>query len=64
MATFTIDKSPADEFSLKNRGVVREKSNNYAKVTVPGVMQECYLTLGSHPKMAPGKLGLSGVQVT
>ncbi len=61
--TFLAEKSPADEFSLQNRAVVRDKSSMYAKVLVAGLVQECYLTLGSHPRMDPGKIGLSGPQV-
>ena len=64
MAAYNIDKNPADELSLKNRAAVRDKTNNYAKVTVPGVLHECYLTLSTHPKMAAGRLGLSGIQVS
>lgn len=62
-AAYVTDKNPSDEFSLTNRAVVRDKTNNYAKVTVPGSVQECYLTLASHAKMAAGRLGLSGMQV-
>lgn len=64
MNTFVTDKSPSDEFSLRNRAVVRDKTNNYAKVTVPGNVQELYLTLATHDKMPAGRLGLSGLQVS
>ena len=63
MATYAIEKNPSDEFSLRNRAVVRDKTSDYAKVNVPGNVQECYLTLASSPKIAAGKLGLSGTQV-
>ena len=62
--TLLAEKSPADEFSLQNRAVVHDKNSMYAKVMVPGRVQECYLTLGSHPRMEAGKLGLSGPQVS
>ena len=57
------DKNPAEEFSLQNRAVVRDKGKLYAKVMVPGLVNDCYITLGSHPKMEANKLGLSGPQV-
>ena len=63
MNTYTVDKSPADEFSLKNHAVVHNKSTEYVKVTAAGLMQECYLTLSQHPRMDHGKVGLSGLQV-
>lgn len=63
-STLQVDKSPADEFSLQNRAVVWDKTSMYAKVMVPGLVQECYLTLATHPRMDAGKLGLSGPQVT
>lgn len=63
MTTYITDKSPADEFSLKNHAVVRDKTHDYAKITAPGLERECYLTLKSHNRMESGKLGLSGLQV-
>ena len=68
MNTYTVDKSPADEFSLKNHAVVQNKQNKlteteYVKVTAAGLMQECYLTLSQYPRMDHGKVGLSGLQV-
>lgn len=64
MTTYVIEKNPSDEFSLRNRAVVRDRTNDYAKVTVPGNVQEIYLTLASSPKIAAGKVGLSGTQVS
>jgi hypothetical protein len=61
--TYTTDKNPSDEFSLRNRACVRDKTNDYAKVTAAGSVQELYLTLAASPRIAAGKLGLSGVQV-
>lgn len=63
MSTLIVDKSPSDEFSLHNQAVVCRKTADYAQVTVPGVVQECYLTLKDHSAMQAGKLGLSGLQV-
>lgn len=62
MAAYTVDKSPADEFSLENKAVVGSSTFPYAKITVPGVMEDCYLTLATSV-MGPGKVGLSGMQV-
>lgn len=64
MNSYAVDKSPADEFSLKNQAVVRDKEADYAKVTTQGVMQEYYLTLSAYPRMEAGKVGLSGLQVS
>ena len=61
--TLAVEKCPTEEYSLRNRSVVHEKTAPYAKVTIAGRLEECYLTLDSDVKTAPGKLGLSAYQV-
>lgn len=65
MATSTLltEKSPAEQFSLQNRAVLRNATKLYAKVTSPGIVQECYLTLAADSKIDSTKIGLSGLQV-
>lgn len=60
--TLAVEKCPTEEYSLRNRSVVHEKTAPYAKVTIAGRLEECYLTLDSDVKTAPGKLGLSAYQ--
>ena len=63
MTTLIADKCPEERLSLLSRAVVRDKSKPYAKVTVPGMTDDCYLTVESHSKMESGKIGLNGLQV-
>lgn len=60
MNTYTVDKNQ-EEFSLKNQAIVRNKTQDYAKVTRNGAVY--YLSIAESSRVDEYKVGLSGPQV-